>query len=295
MASPDIATNWKKVKELSACIGDYTWTAWDYLGEAGIGIVTYDGRLRFAKPYPAYLAYCGDFDITGYRRSMSYLHEIVFALRKTPYIAVQLPKHYGKEPMCTPWSFSVTVSSWTWKGQEGKNCLVEIYSDAPEVKLFVNGESVGRKPAGEEQDYRTLFDTAYVSGKIKATAYYEDGTTAHYSLRTAKDEEALCLLPDRVKLGKDELVYVAVELRDREETLQTAADRKICLRVEGVGHMQGFGSANPVSEENFFDESRTTYYGRAMAVIRSGEDSGTSRLTAWADEAEEVSIEIEVE
>ncbi len=283
MASPDIATNWKKVKELSACIGDYTWTAWDYLGEAGIGIVTYDGRLRFAKPYPAYLVYCGDFYITGYRRSMSYLHEIVFALRKTPYIAVQLPKHYGKEPMCTPWSFSVTVSSWTWKGQEGKNCLVEIYSNAPEVKLFVNGESVGRKPAGEEQDYRTLFDTAYVSGKIKATAYYEDGTTAHYSLRTAKDEEALCLLPVRVKLGKDELVYVAVELRDREETLQTAADRKICLRVEGVGHMQGLGSENPVSEENFLDESRTTYYGRAMAVIRSGEDSGTSRLTAWAD------------
>lgn len=292
---PDIAPNWKKVKELSACIGDYTWTAWDYLGEAGIGIVTYDGRLRFAKSYPAYLAYCGDFDITGYRRPMSYLREIVFGLRKAPYIAVQLPEYYGKEPMCTPWSFPVTVSSWTWKGQEGKNCLVEVYSDAPEVELFVNGESVGRKPAGEEQNYRTMFDTAYVPGEIKATAYYEDGTTAHYSLHTAKDEAVLCLLPDRVKIGKDDLVYVAVELRDREGTLQTAADRKICLSVEGAGHMQGFGSADPVSEENFFDESRTTYYGRAMAVIRSGEDSGKIRLTAWADEAEKVSIEIEVE
>ena len=140
-----------------------------------------------------------------------------------------------------------------------------------------------------------MFDTAYVPGEIKATAYYEDGTTAHYSLHTAKDEAVLCLLPDRVKIGKDDLVYVAVELRDREGTLQTAADRKICLSVEGAGHMQGFGSADPVSEENFFDESRTTYYGRAMAVIRSGEDSGKIRLTAWADEAEKVSIEIEVE
>lgn len=292
---PDIAPNWKKVKELSACIGDYTWTAWDYLGEAGIGIVTYDGRLRFAKPYPAYLAYCGDFDITGYRRPMSYLREIVFGLRKEPYIAVQLPEHYGKEPMCTPWSFPVTVSSWTWKGQEGKNCLVEVYSDAPEVELFVNGESVGRKPVGEEQGCRTIFDTVYVPGEIKATAYYEDGTTTHYSLCTAKDEAALCLLPDRVKIGKDDLAYVAVELRDKGGTLQTAANRKICLRVEGAGQVQGFGSADPVSEENFFDESRTTYYGRAMAVIRSGEDTGTIRLTAWADETEEASIEIEVE
>ena len=88
---------------------------------------------------------------------------------------------------------------------------------------------------------------------------------------------------------------MAVELRDKEGTLQTAANRKIRLRVEGAGQVQGFGSADPVSEENFFDESRTTYYGRAMAVIRSGEDTGTIRLTAWADEAEEASIEIEVE
>lgn len=40
---PDIDLNWKKVKEIPACIGDYTWTAWDYLGEAGIGIVSYSG------------------------------------------------------------------------------------------------------------------------------------------------------------------------------------------------------------------------------------------------------------
>ena len=66
---PDIDLNWKKVKELPACLGDYTWTAWDYIGEAGVGIVTYDMPVTFAKPYPAYLAYCGDFDITGYRRS----------------------------------------------------------------------------------------------------------------------------------------------------------------------------------------------------------------------------------
>ena len=64
--------------------------------------------------------------------------------------------------------------------------------------------------------------------------------------------------------------------------------------MEGAGYVQGFGSANPMSEENFFDESRTTYYGRAMAVVRSGEDSGTIRLTAWAEGMDEVSVEIKV-
>ncbi len=291
---PDIAPNWKKVKELPACIGDYTWTAWDYLGEAGIGIVTYDGRLTFAKPYPAYLAYCGDFDITGYRRPMSYLREIVFGLRKSPYITVQLPEHYGKEPMCTPWSLPTTVSSWTWKGHEGKHCLVEVYSDAPEVELFVNGNSVGRQPAGEAHDFRVLFDTVYEPGVIMATAYYEDGTSENYCLCTAKDEVSLYMKSDKVKIGTDDLAYVAIELRDGGGTLQTAADRKVSLKVEGAGYLQGFGSAAPASEENFFDECRTTYYGRVLAVVRSGDASGTIRLTASAEGLETATVEIEV-
>ena len=103
------------------------------------------------------------------------------------------------------------------------------------------------------------------------------------------------MTPDRARIGKDDLVYAAIELRDAKGTLQTAADRKVCLKVEGAGYVQGFGSADPWSEENFFDESRTTYYGRVMAVVRSGEDSGTIRLIAQADGLEAVSVEIEVE
>ena len=33
----DIAKNWKMVKEYPYLVGDFMWTAWDYLGETGIG------------------------------------------------------------------------------------------------------------------------------------------------------------------------------------------------------------------------------------------------------------------
>ncbi len=105
----------------------------------------------------------------------------------------------------------------------------------------------------------------------------------------------MCLTPDRIKIGKNDLVYVAIELRDADGTLQTSADRKVCLKAEGAGAVQGYGSADPLSEENFFDESRTTCYGRAMAVIRSAEDAGIIRLTACADGLEETFAEVEVE
>lgn len=204
---PDIDLNWKKVKEYPACIGDYTWTAWDYIGEAGVGIVTYDGKLVFSKGYPAYLAYCGDIDITGYRRPLSYLREIVFGLRKAPYVAVQLPEHYGQEPMCTPWSLPACVSSWTWNGFEGKPCMVEVYSDAPEVELFVNQKSVGRLPAGEDHRFRAVFDTVYEPGEVKAVAYHADGGTESFCLRTAENENILTMTADRKKIGQDDLLW----------------------------------------------------------------------------------------
>lgn len=42
----DIVKNWEMVKKYSYLIGDFMWTAWDYLGEAGIGAW---GTLRMQK------------------------------------------------------------------------------------------------------------------------------------------------------------------------------------------------------------------------------------------------------
>lgn len=53
---PDIADNWEYVKRLSYVIGDFTWTGWDYIGEAGIGIPAYpqeEARLPSRISMPA--------------------------------------------------------------------------------------------------------------------------------------------------------------------------------------------------------------------------------------------------
>lgn len=291
---PDIDLNWKCVKETPANLGDYTWTAWDYIGEAGVGIVTYDGKLRFAKGYPAYLAYCGDIDITGFRRPISYYREVVFGLRRKPYIAVRLPEHYNDQPMCTPWSLPDSVSSWTWNGYEGKPCRVEVYSDAPQVELFVNGKSAGTLPCGEENRFRAIFETTYEPGEICAKACYVDGKTECFTLNTASEDLKIVLEADRSELCMDDLSYVTIELRDRDGNLMTCSDRKVAMKIEGPGCIQGFGSADPMSEENFFDAERTTWYGRLIAVVRAGEEQGTIRLTAEAEGLEVAVLELKV-
>ena len=46
--------------------------------------------------------------------------------------------------MQSPWAWSDSVSSWTWPGFEGAPVTVEVYADADEVALLLDGVEVAR-------------------------------------------------------------------------------------------------------------------------------------------------------
>ena len=77
----DIENLWEKVTKYPHVIGDFTWTGYDYIGEAGVGIFHYDGKENFTSIYPERLGYIGDIDLIGNRRPISYFREIVYGLQ----------------------------------------------------------------------------------------------------------------------------------------------------------------------------------------------------------------------
>ncbi len=298
--STRIDGNWRLVKQYGHVIGDFAWTGWDYLGEVGIGrpqYLTPDGPApEFTGPYPYLTAGCGDIDITGHRRPASYYREIVFGLRAQPYIAVQRPEHHGKTFAGTPWAWSDTLASWTWPGFEDAPVKVEVYSDADEVELLVNGRALGRRPVGQDNRFRTEFDTRYEPGELLAIAYRDGVETGRSTLRSATGPVTLHARSDgsAVTAAGGDLAYVTLTLTDTSGTLHTAADRPVSVDVSGPGVLQGFGSADPSTEERFDAKERRTYEGRALAVLRPT-GVGTIRLTASAPGCDPVDIAVTVE
>lgn len=293
---PQIAENWKYVKENPAIIGDFTWTAYDYLGEAGAGVNGYNSPSGFFTPYPCYLANVGDFDITGVRRPLSYYREIVWGLRKAPYIAVQLPEHYHDFEVKTPWTAEDAISTWTWPGFEEKPCKVVVYSCDDEVELFINGKSVGKQPAGEVNNFCAVFDTVYQPGTIEAIGFVNGNKTESMLLQTADEQVFLSVDMDKTELtvNGEEISYLTISLTDKNGILIPTKDRKVSLETRGPITIQGFGSADPFSTENFFDKERTTYRGTVLAAIRAGKEKGTAEISVYADECEVKTIKIEV-
>ncbi len=295
-----IATGWDKVVRHPHLIGDFTWTGWDYLGEAGIGRVMYSApgeppaENSFMGGYPWLTAWCGDIDITGHRRPQSYYREIVFGLRSDPYVAVRRPQHHGKTPHSTPWSWSDAISSWSWEGFEGSPVTVEVYADADEVELVVNGRSLGMRPAGPAHRFTAEFETVFEPGLLEAVAVRAGEEVGRVRVRSASGPVLLEATVDRPTIGAHpgDLAFVDLTLVDGEGALHGSADRQIHVEVDGPGVLQALGSANPASTEGFTSTSCTTFDGRALAVIRPT-GAGEISVTASADGCEPQHLRID--
>ena len=70
---------WMPVVDHPYVIGDFVWTAFDYIGEASIG---WRGYWQESNFYPWNLAYCGDIDICGWRRPQSFYREALWKENK---------------------------------------------------------------------------------------------------------------------------------------------------------------------------------------------------------------------
>ena len=279
----DIVRLWRIVEENPHMIGDFTWAGYDYLGEAGCGIFHYDGGANFSSIYPERTAYIGDLDLLGNRRPISYLREIVYGLRKAPYLAVLRMEHNGQTSSKTPWMFKDNLASWTWPGFEGQTASVDVYSASEEVELFLNGASLGRRTV---VDFTATYSVPYAPGELKAVGYTGGVCDGEFTLRTAQNAQ-LTLTADRKTLqaNGEDAAFVMIQFVDANGTADLHTKHTLKVELEGAGILEAVGSANPCSEERYDTPESETFDGCCMAVIRAGEAAGEIHLTVTADDS----------
>ena len=302
----EIGYRWPLVERLPYVIGEFTWTAWDYLGEAGIGKAVYvdendplveKGSWSLmppsGSPFPWRTANDADFDITGRMLPQGAYRSVVWGSDKT-YLFSMHPTAFRKVEMITMWGFPAVVSDWNYKGYEGEAVELVVYSNAEEVEVFVNETSIGRKPVSMSRPmpYSARFETVYAPGKVEAVSYRGGQEVSRDVLMTTGEPGKLVLIPEKAEMKADghDLIYVGIELRDRNGLVVPDASVPLHVMVEGCGCLAGFGSANPVTAEDYTDEETVSYRGRAMAIIRSGYRSGPVRVEVSAEGLETVSV-----
>ncbi len=289
---------WDLVDKHNYIIGDFVWTAMDYLGESGIGRYCYpgepDGEHWQANLYPWHGAYCGDVDLTGWRKPISHYRSMLYNDTEKLYMGVREPNPENGEIKTTSWAVWPTWESWTWPEHEGKPIEVEVYSKYLKVRLYLNDSLIGEKQTTRKEEFKALFKVPYKAGELKAVGIHEDEEVEAVLLKTAKAASKITLKADRSTIQADgqDLVYVTVEITDEDGLLNPNASNRLQFSISGPGEIIGVDNADLKDADSYQSDSRKAWRGKALVIVKSNRKAGHIQLEVSSEGLEVETINI---
>ncbi len=261
---------YEKAKRHPRIIGDFVWAGMDYLGETGVGAWEYgDYAPRRASRAGWLTAGSGRIDITGTPLGEALYTKVAFDCSEGPFIAVRPVYQKGRHSP-SAWKMTNAIASWSWRGCEGSQATVEVYTKAYAVGLYLNGCLLKRKKRGK--DCRVLFRIPYENGELKAVAYDKDGLKLSCaSLFTAGKETVLRTVPEKNSVRPGGLCFVRIRYTDEKGIVKPMERHFVKVEVSG-GKLLGLGNGCPYNPAGYLCDITDTYYGEALAIIQAREE-----------------------
>ncbi len=306
---PKSLENWQAVEKLHYIIGNFSWTAMDYLGEAGTGVP----RLTDIRPegskanpmadmmaffnsesWPMVINFQGDLDLIGNPKVPYYYQHVVWRENKVS-MFVHKPVPSGKREITSPWGFPDELKSWNWAGHEGEKMLVHVYTRSKLVKLELNGKVIGQQAVDDSKSITATFEVAYEPGTLKATCFDNGAETASETLITVGKPAAIRLSADRaaIRAERNDLSYVMAEIVDAQgNVVPNADDILVNFKLNGNGEIAGVGNGNHSDLSSFQQPMKRSWQGRCLAIVRPKGAAGKITLTASSEGLKESTIEI---
>lgn len=264
--------SWASVMKNKNVIGDFTWTAFDNLGEAGTGrsIWGKDGFIPDIdmSEYPWRCCWQGDFDLCGFRRPQSYFREAIWKNNTAPRIFTTHPKHNGDSFSGTGWHWYDVEQTWTFDDEYiGVPIKTDVYSTADEIVFLLNGKEAGR--AVPQYGIATV-NIPYEKGEITAISIRNGAEESRFTLKTSDKPYRINIVPEKEELLADnrDLCYFRIYVEDQNGNLITDADNEIECHVYN-GELMGIFSGNPCNEDSYGSNRCHVFGGKAVAIVRS--------------------------
>jgi beta-galactosidase len=275
-------------------LGEFIWTAMDYIGEAAIGRSTpiKPGTSPFAlATWPYTGANCGDLDLTGAPKPPSLARDVAWGLSPIE-VLVHRPMPAGTVEYVTNWGWPDELPAWTWPGQEGKPLSVRIFTSGDRVDVLLNNAKIATKTVTQDDRMSVSLDVPYAPGELEVVAYRAGKVLGRKRHRTAGTATGLRLTAEHPTLAArtDGLAYVRIQLCDAGGLVLPDDQREIRITHEGPASIAAFGSGNPEWTGSLQGPSTRLFGGSALAILRSTGLPGPIKLTAQGDGVQDGSV-----
>ncbi|MGF7139970.1 glycoside hydrolase family 2 TIM barrel-domain containing protein [Roseimarinus sediminis] len=262
--------------------GEFLWTGFDYLGEAGIGDVGHG--CDFWKTWPNWPwrgADCGVIDMCGHPKPGYWFRKALWTDEPIIYLAVQTDPSARNRNVSSFWNWPKVEAHWN-HATIGDTLAVHVYTNVPDVELRLNGKSLGTRNWDLKNEAFLFWEVPYEPGKLEAIGKTADGKTVSFAVQTAGEVAKIVLTPDckTIKANKQDLSYVTVQLLDTNDVPVPFANKLIEFEVSGAGKLLAVGNGNQQSHTFFKGGKMETHLGKCLAIVQSTDQKGEIILSA---------------
>ena len=312
-----VAANWNTIEKHPYIIGDFVWTAIDYIGEAGLSHAlerSDHGRWIQLLAWPWFNAWCGDIDLIGLKKPQSYYRDVVWGERQIA-MAVRPSVTDGEYEDAGGWCWTAEENHWNWSdcayyngpnqcgylpvdirpekydnatlrnsivhdvnGHRSDSLRVNVYTREARVRLSKNGRVIGEQEVNPD-NYTATFRVAYEPGELKAEVV--KGKKAEVVLRTSNAPAAIQFEPVNkvITASHNDLAYVYIKVVDTDGNLCPTAEIPLDIKTSGVHHIAVAGTGHPYDLRSFRSLSPTTFRGQALLIIQPQEKKGNITIS----------------
>ena len=246
---------YKFLRELPYVFGCYQWAAVEHRGEA---------------MWPAICSKSGAIDIFMQKKGAFY----------------QNKSHWTDEPMVH------IVPHWNFKGLEGKDILVTVYTNCDELELILNGEVIGRKAI--EKYGRGEWNIPYTAGTLTVRGYKEGKEVVSDSRTTTGRPDKLKLTPlNEIKANGSDVALFLCECVDELGRAVPDAAEFVTFSAAAPAKIIGTGSDN-TDHTTVTSPSRKMYMGKILVGVKPKEGQTELELTAISENCGATSVKIKL-
>jgi hypothetical protein len=269
---------WNAVAENDYVLGQFLWTGFEYMGEAG--------------QFPSRHSTSGIIDLAGNKKPEFYFRQSLWSNK--PMVFIGTTDHVAQTGTTDLWAHKMVDPVWNWK--PGQQVIVNVFSNCEEVELFLNNKSLGVKKMADFKNRTISWTLPFEEGKLRAVGRIAGKDLASYELNTTGKTVTIEAKSDvsQLKDDKQELANVFVTLCDKSGNTVYSADNEITCEVTGPVKILGMEDSNPRNIEYYKDNKQHAFHGKLLIYLQSLDKPGKAVIKLSSPGLKGTTIELDV-
>jgi len=269
---------WNYVADNDYVMGQFLWTGFEYLGEAG----------RF----PVRSSTAGIIDLAGNRKPEFYFRQSLWSNK--PMVFLGTSDRLADRGPVNLWSHKRVDPVWNYK--EGQIISVNAFSNCEEVELYLNNKSLGTRKMKDFQNRTITWEVPFEKGMLMAIAKNNGEEVAEYKLITTGSPARIIAEIDRksLKADRQDLAHIFLKICDEAGNAIYTAENEITCEITGPVKLLGMEDSNPSNIEDYKDNRQHAFHGKLLIYLQSADKSGHITVRLSSDGLQGATVDFDV-